>query len=45
MTPISRYGPGAARWIALGMAGASIAIPGCSKRAGAERVPPPPTVA
>jgi RND family efflux transporter MFP subunit len=44
MTPIRRDGPRAGRWIALGLACASAAISGCTSRAGAERVPPPPVV-
>src|SRR5438309_1372801 len=45
MTRTRRDGPRAGRWITLGLAGVSVAIAGCSKRAEAERVPPPPMVA
>jgi RND family efflux transporter MFP subunit len=44
MTPKSRCGSAGGRWIALGVAGASAMIAGCSSRAGAERVPPPEVV-
>jgi RND family efflux transporter MFP subunit len=44
MTPKTRCGSGTGCWVALGVAGASAILSGCSTRAGAERVPPPPVV-
>ena len=37
-------GPRPVGWLALGVAWASVAIPGCSPQVAAERVPPPPVV-
>lgn len=44
MVPMRRYRPRMRRWLALGVACASVTISGCSSRAGAERLPPPPVV-
>ena len=44
MVPMRRYRPRMWRWLALGVACASVTISGCSSRAGAERLPPPPVV-
>ena len=43
-SPMRRYRPRMRRWLALGVACASVTISGCSSRAGAERRPPPPVV-
>ncbi|HMB02499.1 MAG TPA: efflux RND transporter periplasmic adaptor subunit [Isosphaeraceae bacterium] len=44
MVPMRRYRPRMRRWLALGVACASVTISGCSSRAGPERLPPPPVV-
>ena len=44
MVPMRRYRARMRRWLALGVACASVTISGCSSRAGVGRVPPPPVV-
>ncbi len=44
MLSLRRKTPGTPGWLALGAAWALLATPGCSPKAGAERVPVPPTV-
>jgi RND family efflux transporter MFP subunit len=44
MLPLRPYALGMPGWLALGVAGASLATAGCSPQAGAERIPPPPVV-
>ncbi len=44
MLTIGEFGPRTRRWMAAAVACASAATSGCSPRAAAERVPPPPVV-